>query len=71
MVDVGEDERVIKMDLKDVEWDVLDSFSNSVMAVQLLEYITLIGHNTVLCMKITGEKNLKTKTRFSIVSRMK
>jgi hypothetical protein len=32
MVDVGIDGRVIKMDLRDVEWDGLDSFSNSVMA---------------------------------------
>jgi hypothetical protein len=32
MVGVGIDGRVIKMDLKDVEWNGLDSFSNSVMA---------------------------------------
>jgi len=30
MVDVGIDGRVIKMDVKDVEWDALDSFSNRV-----------------------------------------
>jgi tRNA A58 N-methylase Trm61 len=37
VVDVGIDGRVIKMDLKDVEWDGLDSVSKSVIAGSVVE----------------------------------